>query len=148
MLYIIRGIPGSGKSTFAQNLAEDLKIKFFETDQFFTQNGEYKFDPKLLSACHSLCRATTEYELASGHDAIVANTFTTVWEIKGYVDLAVKYGHDVTIIEMTGRYQNIHGVPSEKVAQMEQRFVSNRTLIETEEFSSAAEKVKISFQTV
>ena len=40
VLYIVRGIPGSGKSTFAKSLGGT----HFEADMFFMKDGEYKFD--------------------------------------------------------------------------------------------------------
>ena len=38
-LYIVRGVPGSGKSTFAKTLGGT----HFETDNYFMIDGEYKF---------------------------------------------------------------------------------------------------------
>ena len=40
-LYLVRGVPGSGKSTFAKQLGGT----HFETDTYFMVDGEYKFDP-------------------------------------------------------------------------------------------------------
>jgi len=39
-LILVRGLPGSGKSTFAKSLGG----VHIETDMFFIQDGEYKFD--------------------------------------------------------------------------------------------------------
>lgn len=48
-LYIIRGAPGSGKSTKAKALiAENLDLLHFEADMFFEQDGPYKFNPGRL----------------------------------------------------------------------------------------------------
>jgi uridine kinase len=45
-LYLIRGVPGSGKSTFAQSLLDKFVVqRMYEADQYFVQNGEYQFDP-------------------------------------------------------------------------------------------------------
>jgi adenylylsulfate kinase-like enzyme len=40
-LYLLRGIPGAGKSTLAKQFGDS----HFETDRFFMVDGEYKFDP-------------------------------------------------------------------------------------------------------
>ena len=41
-LYIVRGLPGSGKSTFARSIAKPYQI--FEADQYFMKKGKYNFD--------------------------------------------------------------------------------------------------------
>lgn len=46
-LILIRGCPGSGKTTLAKKLVEnsDSKTKHFEADQYFTDaSGNYKWD--------------------------------------------------------------------------------------------------------
>jgi Tfp pilus assembly pilus retraction ATPase PilT len=46
VLYLVRGIPGSGKSTFAKTLSGE----YYEADMFFMVDGEYKFDvAKIIS---------------------------------------------------------------------------------------------------
>ena len=52
ILYIVRGIPGSGKSTFAKTLGGT----HFETDNFFMVDGEYKFDVTKLKVAHEWCQ--------------------------------------------------------------------------------------------
>jgi adenylate kinase family enzyme len=44
----MRGLPGSGKSTLAKVLAGEHGL-VYSTDDFFIQNGEYKFDSKMLT---------------------------------------------------------------------------------------------------
>jgi len=53
ILYIVRGIPGSGKSTIAKTLG-GIQI---ESDQYFIDsNGEYKFDASKLHNAHNYCQ--------------------------------------------------------------------------------------------
>ena len=50
-LLLVRGLPGSGKSTLAKNL-----IGYYfhvETDQFWMEDGEYKFDANRLGEAHA-----------------------------------------------------------------------------------------------
>lgn len=42
-LYLIRGVSGAGKSTFAKQLAKSIGIDFYEADQYFYRNGKYEF---------------------------------------------------------------------------------------------------------
>lgn len=49
MLTIIRGLPGSGKSTLGRKLAAEQNALFIEPDMLMYQNGEYKYDPTAYS---------------------------------------------------------------------------------------------------
>ena len=51
-LILVRGIPGSGKSTFAKSLGGT----HFETDKFFMVDGEYKFDGTKIKEAHKWCK--------------------------------------------------------------------------------------------
>ena len=53
VLYIVRGIPGSGKSTFAKTLGG----QHYESDMFFiNENGEYNFDVTKIKDAHQWCQ--------------------------------------------------------------------------------------------
>ena len=77
-LVLIRGLPGSGKSTKAKKLAPNENI--FEADQFFIdkKTGEYKFKPEFIHLAHQQCQnktiAAMEKEISP---IVVSNTFTT-----------------------------------------------------------------------
>ena len=53
-LILVRGLPGSGKSTEAKKIAK-TGYYHFEADQYFiTPSGEYKFDKNLLKTFKSV----------------------------------------------------------------------------------------------
>lgn len=122
MLYIVRGLPGSGKTTYAAGLG----IPHFEADDYFiNEEGEYCFDPSKLKDAHRECKNNVEYALMNARDVVVANTFTTVSELRPYIDLAVKYGTKVMLHTCTGNYESVHGVPEHTIERMRERFVSD-----------------------
>ena len=55
-LFIVRGVPGSGKSTFAKHIWNEYAI--CEADKYFVdrETGEYKFDATKLKEAHEWCR--------------------------------------------------------------------------------------------
>lgn len=126
ILYLLRGVPGSGKSTVAQNIGGT----HFETDKYFMVDGEYKFDPTKLKQYHQMCQDEVNLAMIQNHTAnlndviVVSNTFTQEWEIKPYFDLAKTYGYQVFSLIVENRHGglNQHGVPEDKVQIMKDRF--------------------------
>lgn len=119
-LHIVRGVPGSGKTTYCK---KELHITPYEADDFFMVGGKYEFKPEQLAQAHKYCQTNVEWAMKSDTQYIaVANTFTRAWEIKPYLDLAKVYGYEVVIHTCTGNYQNVHGVPEEVINRMKERF--------------------------
>jgi len=117
MLTLVRGLPGSGKSTYAATLPAFL----IEADMYFMVDGEYKFDATKLGEAHAWCLALTKTILAQGIPVVVANTFTTWKELKPYVEL----GYDTTVVDMKTQYKGTHNVPEATVERMKARWCND-----------------------
>ena len=128
ILIILRGLPGSGKTSFAKYMFSN---NIFEADQYFYDNeGNYNFDASKLHQAHLDCQRrveelmkisdTTQY----GQEIVVSNTSTTEKELQPYFDLANKYNYKVVSLIVENRHGNksVHGVPDEKLEQMKNRF--------------------------
>ena len=121
ILYIVRGLPGSGKSTFAKSIAP----VHFEADMFFMNDGEYKFDFSKIKEAHQWCQESTQDAMVSGSPKVaVSNTFTQEWEMKPYYEMAEKYGYMIFSVIVENRHggKNVHGVPEATLDNMRKRF--------------------------
>jgi predicted kinase len=121
-LYIVRGVPGSGKSTFAQQLT----LNNWEADMYFiSEDGEYKFNIDEIKNAHQWCRDMIEDAMKHNLNKIaVSNTFTQEWEMEPYFKLAEEYGYKVFSLIVENRHggENEHGVPEDKIQIMKNRF--------------------------
>lgn len=122
-LILVRGLPGSGKSTWAQKLINaDPRIQHFEADMWMEKDGQYLYQPELLPFIHQSCQAVTLRQLQHGHSVVVSNTFTRCWEMWPYAMMAMDTNSKFTIKEMTGNYGSIHNVSEEQMEKMRKRW--------------------------
>lgn len=112
VLYIIRGLPGSGKTTLARKLVPPELV--FEADDYFTVGGQYNWNADLLPEAHKSCyRRVQSAMLVGRREVAVSNTFTRFWEYRDYLSLAREHNYAVQIIECHGPWDSVHGVPQE-----------------------------------
>ena len=127
-LYLIRGLPGSGKSTFARELVPDFLV--CEADKFFMTENGYEFNPTKLTEAHSWCQKIVETYMMDSElypKIAVSNTFTRDWELNPYFDLAEKYDYRVfsVIVENHHGNDSIHNVSYDTIEKMRNRFEIN-----------------------
>lgn len=123
-LFLLRGVPGSGKTT----LAKSLGGSHMEADKYFMDMGEYKFDATKLKEAHAWCQnAVKVWMVNSTEKVVVSNTFTQEKELEPYYQLAEKYGYKVFSLIVENRHgesedTNTHNVPKETIQKMRARF--------------------------
>ena len=118
---LIRGIPGSGKTT----IAHEMDAALVEADQFFVnKDGEYHHDRRFIKDAHEWCQMEMKRLLLAGNDVVVANTFIKKWEIVSYLKAVQSLGLDldIEVLEAKGEYANVHGVPEDIVCRMKRQF--------------------------
>jgi predicted kinase len=130
VLFLVRGLPGSGKTSFATHIWNDYAV--CEADKFFyDKEGNYNFDPSKLKEAHDWCKNQVEIRMSDHQvntqyypEIAVSNTFTQEWEMEDYFKLAEKYGYKVVSLIIENRHggQNVHGVPEDKLQIMKDRF--------------------------
>lgn len=129
-LILVRGIPGSGKSTLARMIANGLMmlhlpatVRHYEADMYFEDaHGNYNFEAIKLHQAHMWCQTKTREALEQDHTVVVSNTFTTIKELKPYFDLAKEFGIVPVVYLAQNQFNNVHGVPAEKLKAMRDRF--------------------------
>ena len=137
-LILVRGISGSGKSSFAKKLKHILEsseheVVHYETDDFFMKNGEYKFNPDNVHKYHLENQKRTFEALKNPHIdvVIVSNTFVKLWELKPYMEYALNNNINVLIYEMQTEFKNEHGVTKDHIEKMKNRFASKEKILQT-----------------
>jgi len=132
--FILRGLPGSGKSLLARILAAaHFNSRVLSTDQYFMVDDKYQFDAGKLNEYHARNLVAFIAACRDGCPAVILdNTNTQYWEFEAYVEVAKCHGymvHVITVgqpkdphhIEECAR-RNEHGVPFEIICKMSDRF--------------------------
>ncbi|XP_075050912.1 NEDD4-binding protein 2 isoform X2 [Mixophyes fleayi] len=133
VLILLRGAPGSGKSTLGRLLLEQNPAGvILSTDDYFSQNGQYQYDVSCLGDAHEWNhkRAKGAFEKTVS-PIIIDNTNLQGWEMKPYVSMAMKYKYKVTFREPDTWWKykpkelerrNCHGIKKEKIKKMLEHF--------------------------
>ena len=136
VMILLRGIPGSGKTTLANKIRKKHLWTFIcSADHYFERDGVYEFDAKKLPFAHKMCQESAawyaEYltmrdSLSSRGIVIIDNTNIRNEHCQVYKDIADKYG--MRYVEITlnkiGAFEAYlrcrHNVPMNTILRMEE----------------------------
>ena len=121
MLIIIRGLPGSGKSTAAREKFGDRLI--LETDQFLTSGGRYQYTQEDHESAVAMIADILVRCLRFGMDVVIVGCFSTRDSVLRHIATAERFRQPWRVYAVEGprRYNN-HMVPEEVYASMAERW--------------------------
>jgi len=137
------GVPGSGKSTEASNIAEKHRSRGYSTsihstDSYFVgEDGVYRFDINNLHENHERNMNAFEQSCKDGIDCVICDN-TNIWKRnrEPYARIAEKYGYGLFYITVGDfdtkdhlreyHARNTHGVPFEVIEKMWENYQTNR----------------------
>ena len=120
-LIIIRGLPGSGKSSFASLIGKAICT----ADDYHIRNGIYNWKVENAWTAHSWCQKKCQRFMKAGiNRIIIANTNTIKSEFEPYIKMAKEYGYKIYSIITENRHDgiSIHKVPETTLERMKNRF--------------------------
>ncbi|XP_071103876.1 2',3'-cyclic-nucleotide 3'-phosphodiesterase-like isoform X1 [Haliotis cracherodii] len=136
VMFLLRGLPGSGKTTIVSQLqyVYPSSVKCSADDFFFVKGG-YRFHAARLNDAHQWCQGKAQHACESGAPVVIIdNTNVRHWEMHFYTNLAHRTNYTViTVIPKTSwRFspdvlarRNKHGVSEdilrEKLHQFENK---------------------------
>lgn len=116
-VFILRGIPGAGKSSVAEELFETAyPAVICCADDYFMHNGKYEWDANKIGAAHLYCQNLFKKHLELETSVIiVANTSTNERDVNLYRNLAIEHGYKVFVLTIENWHdgQDVHNVPEE-----------------------------------
>lgn len=145
-VFILRGIPGSGKSTWVEEYCHNLppvkvgvvegKVAICRADDYhINKYGIYEYKPENAKPAHDECfkkaLAVLVHMPKEYSHLFIDNTNSSLWELSPYYRLAEALGHSVEIVQIdcpleVSIRRNVHDVPSSTIWRMYQNILTEK----------------------
>ena len=129
-LIIVRGLPGSGKSTFAHKLADRGGLILVEPDALLVKDGKYDYTPERYADAvdQALMMVGLLGSCVTRPDCVYADVLPTNADVERvwnrYLYASLKEGKQLVVYDMplisvdTALHRNRHGVRKEDIKRM------------------------------
>lgn len=136
-VYILRAVPGAGKSTVADEIHEAMTksgrtaLICCADDFHIDLDGNYNWSIDTVGHGHLWCKREFEEALQEGIDCIiVSNTNVITKDVTHYRNLAIEHGYMVfvLVVENWHNGKDVHNVPDEIKVKMKDQLVNSMRL--------------------
>ena len=126
-LILLRGLPGSGKSSLAEMFNQLPNSRSVAADDYFTDSisGSYDFILSQLHQSHVWCREQCESFMKEDVETIIVhNTFSTESEMEKFLEMGAAYGYIIRTIIVENRHggKSVHCVDEATMERFRNRF--------------------------
>jgi predicted kinase len=125
-LILLRGLPGSGKTTLAHVLSEEGQYPVFSVDDYFTdETGHYEFRFQENHLAYKQCEEGVRLAMSQGKSKVfLHNTFTMDWEMEPYFKLASEFDYRLHVVTVENRHgnSNTHAIPEDQIERMREKY--------------------------
>ena len=128
-LFLLRGLPGAGKTTVSQLIAGSSMgtniLTICADDGMVDEIGNYNYLPHRVADCHAECQNEVKGAMLRDVPVIVVhNTFVKAWELAPYYNMASNYCYNVHSLIVENRHgsSDIHDVPGSTIDRMDEDF--------------------------
>jgi tRNA uridine 5-carbamoylmethylation protein Kti12 len=146
---VLSGIPGSGKSSLARQIARQDTAVIVSADTYFVgHDGQYRYIAAEIGLAHDKCKREFDHAIKSRRTPIIVdNTNTQVSDIEYYIVQAGAAGYDARVIRVNADpadafARQTHDVPPETFERLWTRFNQRNVLpdwrVETTDCFSAS----------
>jgi predicted kinase len=116
ILYLMRGIPGSGKSVVAQMIANGTNGLICSTDDYWLdEDGNYLFDSNRLGDAHKGNQRKVAEAMGRGESSIIVDNMNIQARVlTPYLTLASLFGYTVQVIDVSTDFETASRRNSER----------------------------------
>lgn len=117
-LTIVRGLPGSGKTTYSQKLG----VFHVDYDMFSMVDGKYEWSMENRATAEKFAIEMVDRLLSMDRDIVVSTVFQKCSMFDALIDIACEHGAGIEVVRMMNDFGNIHTVPGSEMERLRNEF--------------------------